>query len=97
MSDPLLDCSPVFLSVEVMTELHKARKAFPPIASPHEGLAIIWEEFEEFKEEVFRHNLSKGRDTRPRQREELIQLAAMCLRAIADTLPAAVDNGSRDQ
>jgi len=36
---------------------------------------------------VFKHNLTKpGRDTRVRQREELIQLAAMAIRAIYDTI-----------
>ena len=40
--------------------------------------------------QVKRYNPNKpGRDTRPRQREELIQLAAMAIRAIYDT----IDNG----
>ena len=55
--------------------------------SPHEAMAVILEEYTEYQLEVFKHNTSKpDRDTRPRQREELIQLAAMCMRAILDTI-----------
>ena len=55
--------------------------------SPHEAAAVIREEFDEYWDEVKKHNTSKpDRDTRPRQREELIQLAAMCIRAITDTI-----------
>jgi hypothetical protein len=78
---------------EVLTELERARKLFKPIYSPHEGLGIVMEEFEEFKDEVYAFNLAKGRDTRPKMREELIQLATMSLRVILDALefdPTAV-------
>jgi hypothetical protein len=45
------------------------------------------EQISEEIKEVFKHNLTKpGRDTRARQREELIQLAAMAIRAIYDTI-----------
>jgi hypothetical protein len=40
------------------------------------------EEFIEFCGEVFKFNLAKGRDTRPAMRKELIQLAAMCVKAV---------------
>jgi hypothetical protein len=74
------------LATEVARELTRAQSLFPPIHSPHEGLAVIEEEWEEFKKEVWAFNLNKGRDTRPKMRAELIQLAAMCLRTINDTI-----------
>jgi len=48
---------------------------------PHYYLGVIEEEFEEFKKEVFAFNLGKQRDTRPAMKGELLQLAAMALRA----------------
>jgi hypothetical protein len=75
------------LAMEIIGEVERADDAFPPMNSPHEAMAVILEEYTEYQSEVFKHNTSKpGRDTRPWQREELIQLAAMCLRAILDTI-----------
>ena len=72
---------------EVATEVERAVSLFPAMNSPHEAAFVIEEEWEEYRQEVFKHNTSKpNRDTRPRQREELIQLAAMCIRAILDTI-----------
>jgi hypothetical protein len=72
---------------EVTLEVIRAGRMFPAMHSPHEAEAVIREEFDEYWDEVKKHNTSKpDRDTRPRQREELIQLAAMCLRAILDTI-----------
>jgi hypothetical protein len=62
---------------EVLAELARAEAKFPPFHSGHEGLAVVEEEFEEFKREVF-HGPSD------RQREECIQVAAMCLRYLKD-------------
>ena len=75
------------LANEIIAETHRASTLFAPMNSPHEAMAVILEEYTEYQEEVFKHNTSKpDRDTRPRQREELIQLAAMCMRAILDTI-----------
>ena len=72
---------------EIVAEASRASALFPPMNSPHEAAAVIREEFDEYWDEVKKHNTSKpDRDTRPRQREELIQLAAMCIRAITDTI-----------
>ena len=72
---------------EVKDEVFRAGTLFAPMNSPHEAMAVILEEYTEYQLEVFKHNTSKpDRDTRPRQREELIQLAAMCMRAILDTI-----------
>ena len=75
------------VALEVAVEASRAGTIFPPMNSPHEAAAVIREEFDEYWDEVKKHNTSKpDRDTRPRQREELIQLAAMCIRAITDTI-----------
>jgi len=82
-----LDITPTsLLVVEVAAEVARARSMFPAIYSPHEGLAIIREEYLEFESEVWKYNLFKNRDTRPQMRTELIQLAAMALRTILDTI-----------
>lgn len=74
------------LALEVADEVSRARSMFPAIHSPHEGLAVIREEYLEFEDEVWQHNLFKKRDHRPQMRTELIQLAAMALRTILDTI-----------
>ena len=72
---------------EVKEEVFRAGTLFPPMNSPHEAAFVIEEEWEEYRQEVFKHNTSKPDcDTRRRQRIELIQLAAMCMRAILDTI-----------
>lgn len=72
------------LGREVVFEVKRAMGMFPSIHSPHEGLGVIREEYIEFEAEVFKFNLTKGRDTRPEMRKELIQLAAMAIRTILD-------------
>lgn len=75
---------------EVAVELERAMRLFPAMNSPHEAKAVIEEEFDEYWDEVKMHNTSKpDRDTRVRQREELIQLAAMAIRAIIETIDGA--------
>jgi hypothetical protein len=71
---------------EVATEVVRASMMFEPMNSPHEAHSVIEEEFDEYWDEVKAYNPRKNRDTRPRQREELIQLAAMAVRAIVDTV-----------
>jgi hypothetical protein len=74
------------LMTEVQTELARARSLFKPIYSPHEALGIIREEYLEWEAEVYKFNLAKGRDTRPKMRTELVQLATMALRTVLDAL-----------
>lgn len=61
----------------VNAELDKATQKFGPMRSPHEGIAVIWEEFEELKNEIFWGN-------KDNTIVELIQLAAMCKRLYLD-------------
>src|SRR5271166_3874277 len=74
---------------EIGEEVMRATSMYLPLNSPHEAHSVIEEEFDEFWDEVKAYNLRKGRDTRPRMREELIQLAAMAVRAVTDV----IDNG----
>lgn len=71
---------------QVYNEVNRACDLHTSMHSPHEADSVIREEYEEFWDEVKAFNLPKGRDTRPRMREELIQLAAMAIRAISDVI-----------
>jgi hypothetical protein len=66
----------------VQGELEEATNKFGPFASAHEGLAIIEEEFEEFKTAVFWGVDQHGNPSDPR--DEAIQLAAMAIRFLVD-------------
>lgn len=65
----------------ILTELDRARQAYPPFHSPHEGFAVLLEEVEELKAEVF-----KNRETRnlAHMTSEAIDVAAMALRFLTD-------------
>lgn len=65
----------------VYEELLRARQLHAPMHSAHEAKAVIEEEFEEFWAEVKRRE--ECRDPRKMARE-LIQTAAMCMRALLD-------------
>jgi hypothetical protein len=62
----------------VQTELVKARAKHRCIESRHEAVAVILEEFEEFKESVFRDQPIET------SLKELVQLAAICQRCAED-------------
>ncbi len=64
---------------EVENELRMAMAKHYSMASPHEAYSIIWEELDEFWDEV---KLRKQDECA--MRKELIQTAAMCIRAIVD-------------
>ena len=66
---------------EVSTEFLSAIRHFPPMVSPHEGLAIILEEYTELQEEVFKQHDVR---TKEAMRKEAKQVAAMALRFMVD-------------
>jgi hypothetical protein len=78
---------------EVCDELVKARVAHDPMASGHEAYAVILEELDEYWEHVKTNPRKLTDEARAHRlvemRKELIQIAAMALRAIQDTLPEA--------
>ena len=65
---------------EIVEEYMTATANFGKFASRHEGVAIIQEEFEEFKEAAFWPH----KDHTGEPDVEVIQLAAMCLRYMMD-------------
>ncbi len=62
-------------------EASRATAKHPPLNSHHEAYAVILEELDEYKAEVWKQ--TKDRDPAA-MRTELVQLAAMCLRAAVD-------------
>lgn len=71
------------VSVEVLEELAKARKRFPPMQSAHEGWAILKEEVDELWEEV-RGNKRDMSTYLAACRKEAVQCAAMALAFIIE-------------
>jgi hypothetical protein len=67
--------------VAINREYSQAIAKFPPMRSPHEGYAIILEELDELKEEVFKQH---HRRTKARMQAEARQVAAMALRFMVD-------------
>lgn len=65
--------------VEVSSELTKATSKFPPFHSAHEGYAVILEETDELKAEVFKRHKEIEL-----MRKEAIQTAAMAVRFLID-------------
>ena len=68
----------------VQEELRSAQANNPPFNSAHEGLAVIQEEYEELKAEVF---LNPRERSVPRMYQEAIQVAAMAIRFMVDVCP----------
>lgn len=65
----------------VASELRAARDRHAALNSAHEAYAVILEELEEYKTEVFKRREFRDRDQMLR---ELVQTAAMCQRAAED-------------
>ena len=76
---------PQNLLAELEAEHDFAVENFAPFHSAHEGLAIIQEEFEELKSEVFCNQNCRSTGL---MHNEALQLAAMALRFIIDVCPA---------
>lgn len=65
----------------IAQEYKKASVKFPAMRSPHEGLAIIEEEFIELREEIFKQHDVRSEE---RMQKEARQVAAMALRFMVD-------------
>ena len=66
---------------EIEAEHDQAIGEFPPFHSAHEGFAVLLEEVEELKAEVFRRQSSRSQY---QMRKEAAQVGAMALRFIVD-------------
>lgn len=77
------------ISIEVGDEVRRATQLHGSIQSLHEAYGIIKEEFDEFWEQVKVNPKKLTPETQQLRlknlREELIQIAAMCVRTIMDT------------
>jgi len=62
---------------KMLQEYLRARSTFGPFDNGHEGLAVIWEEFEELKSFVFGKNQTQ--EQIENARKECVQLAAMAM------------------
>lgn len=67
--------------VEVVAELERAVRNFPPFNSAHEGFAVLLEELDELKAEVWKSPTKRNPTA---MRQEAVQVAAMALRFIVD-------------
>lgn len=66
---------------KVEMEVSRARKKHPAIHSFHEGYAVILEELDEVKEEVWKKSSKRKKKN---LLAELVQTAAMCQRMAED-------------
>lgn len=69
--------------IDIRIEYEEASKKFKPFNSAHEGLAILEEEFEELKSEVFK---KASKRSYPAMRKKATQVAAMALRFLVDVV-----------
>ncbi len=67
--------------VDAITELKRAREHYTKFASAHEGFAVLLEEVDELKAEVWKKPAWRSKE---RMRAEAIQIAAMALRFCID-------------
>jgi hypothetical protein len=66
---------------DVKRELARAMEKHGPQQSAHESYALILEELDEFKAEVWKKEINRSEKA---MREELVQIAATACRAIHD-------------
>jgi hypothetical protein len=71
------------LAMEIAKEVERARALWPAINTPHEGIAVIREEYLELEEEVFKKQTEYDRVA---MRKEAVHVAAMGMRFILDLL-----------
>ena|SRR5258706_1990440 len=75
---------------DMINEYEKARTKFGAFNNGHEGLAVIWEEFEELKAFVFGKNQTL--DEMVNAKKECIQIAAMAMAFSLELLEGVPEN-----
>lgn len=68
-------------TLDILEEYVRATENNGKFHSAHEGLAVIWEEFEELKDEVWKKRKDRDPD---KMYKEAMQIAAMGLRFMVD-------------
>jgi len=68
----------------VIREITMVESNYPPFTSAHEGYAVLLEEVEELKTEIFK---SPGKRDYNQMKKEAIQIAAMALKFVIDVKP----------
>ena len=71
------------ISQDILFEAFEASEKFDQFNSPHEGLAVILEEYEELKAEVFKKQANYDMN---KMSKEAMHLGAMALRFIYDVV-----------
>lgn len=66
---------------DCVSELRRAKRLFAAFHSEHEGFAIILEELDELKAEIWKNQSKRDRAA---IRKEAVQLAAMAMRFVDD-------------
>ena len=69
------------IAEQIKREAIEASDNYPDFHNAHEGLAVLWEEFEELKAEVFK---KQSKYDIAHMRREAIQVGAMALRFVSD-------------
>lgn len=80
------------LAVSALTvgEIARVRAKYKPFNSAHEAYGVLAEEVDEFWDEVKKRRTLRSPE---RMREELIQIAAVAIRAVVDLCTPAVPAG----
>ena len=68
----------------IYAEYLRASARYPAFNSPHEGIAVMEEEFTELRTEVFANHSLRSHE---RMRKEAVQVGAMALRFLVDLCP----------
>lgn len=66
---------------DVLEEIERANRKYPPMRSAHEGISVIREEVLELEKEVFIKQADRDPD---RMKQEAIQVAAMAMKFLMD-------------
>lgn len=67
--------------IPIIAEYERALEVYPPMNTAHEGWAVIMEELEELKQEVFK---KPSQVSKEEMKKEAVQVAAMAIRFITD-------------
>ena len=77
----------ISITTAMIAEVKRARDQFALFSSPHEALGVLYEEYNEVKDEIFKHVVD-----RQKLQIEAVQLGAMCIRLILDCCIQPLNN-----